>query len=125
MFENQLNQKLNYYLPTPATNNYEFVKSIGKVLLNDKILKDNIIRKDYKTKSLLKLIDDKDFNDNLEWINFNDFKKYINLIINDEENINLKDEAKFNILIKILDLNADEIKDEENAISLVLAIMIL
>jgi hypothetical protein len=45
-----INSKLKYYLPKRTTNNYDFVKSIWKVLLNDKILKNNIIRKDYKQK---------------------------------------------------------------------------
>ena len=53
-----INSKLNYYLPKKVTNNYSFIKSITKVIINDS-LKDSINwRKDYKTKSLLNLIED-------------------------------------------------------------------
>ena len=37
-----INSKLNYYLPKRTTNNYDFIKSIGKVLLNNKILNNDI-----------------------------------------------------------------------------------
>ena len=118
-----INSKLNYYLPKRTTNNYDFIKSNGKVLLNNKILNNNINRKDYKAKSLIKLIEDKDFNENLEWINFNDFKKYIKLVINDKDgNIILTEQVKLDLLNKILDIEEEEIKIEDpiNSINTIL-----
>ena len=117
-----INSKLNYYLPKRTTNNYDFIKSIGKVLLNNKILNNEINRKDYKTKSLIKLIEDKDFNENLEWINFNDFKKYIKLVINDEDDNILTEQVKLDLLNKILDIEEEEIKIEDpiNSINTIL-----
>ena len=58
-----LNDKISLYLPKKPTNNYNFVNSLSNVLCNQ--LNDNnnhIYRKDYKTKSLLKLIEEKYFN---------------------------------------------------------------
>lgn len=84
-----INSKLNYYLPKRATNNNYFLKSLGKVLLNNKIFNNNIIRKDYKTKILNKLIEDEDFNNNLKWVDYKDFIKYVNLIINEDDSNNM------------------------------------
>ena len=53
-------------MPKKPINNYNFVNSLSSVLCNQ--LNDNnnpIYRKDYKTKSLLKLIEERDFNNNL------------------------------------------------------------
>ena len=48
------------------------------------------------------------------WINFNEFKKYIIQVINEEDDNNLTKQVKLDLLIKILDIEADEIKVEEN-----------
>ena len=76
-------------------------------------MNNEINRKDYKTKSLIKLIEDKDFNKNLEWINFNNFKKYIKLVINDEDDNILTEQVKLDLLNKILDTEEEEIKIED------------
>ena len=58
-------------MPKKPTNNYNFVNSLSNVLCNQLIDNNNhIYRKDYKTKSLLKLIEEKDFNNKLEWVNY-------------------------------------------------------
>ena len=77
-----IKSKLNYYLPKKVTNNYSFIKSITKVLINDS-LKDFInYRKEYKTKALLNLIKDLDFNNNIHRINYDIIQKYVKLEIN-------------------------------------------
>ena len=105
-----INSKLNFYIPKKVTSNYSFVKSISKVLINDQ-LKDFInYRKDYKTKALINLIEDLDFNNNIHWISYDIIKKYLKLEINKNmENIS---EKELNLIYEnILDL--EEKKDEE------------
>ena len=74
-----LNAKISLYLPKKPTNNYNFINSLSNVLCNQ--LNDNnnnhICRKDHKTKSLLKLIEEKDFNNKLEWVNYDDVRNYL------------------------------------------------
>ena len=74
-----LNAKISLYLPKKSTNNYNFVNSLSNVLCNQLIDNNNnhIYRKDYKTKSLLKLIEEKDFNNKLEWVNYDDVRNYL------------------------------------------------
>ncbi len=65
-----MNSKLNFYLPKKATNNSSFIKSVSKVLLNEEFKGIYKVRKDQKTHSLIKLIEDFNFNDNLAWIDY-------------------------------------------------------
>ena len=85
-----LNAKISLYLPKKPTNNYNFVSSLNNVL-SYQLIDDNnhIYRKDYKTKSLLKLIEQKDFNNNLEWINYDDAQNHLSVCIKN----NYKDEV--------------------------------
>ena len=50
-----INSKFDYYLPKKQTNNFLFVKSVTKVLLNELHRDKYINRKDCKTKALIKL----------------------------------------------------------------------
>ena len=77
-----LNAKISLYLPKKPTNNYNFVSSLNNVL-SYQLIDDNnhIYRKDYKTKSLLKLIEQKDLNNNLEWINYDDAQNHLSVCI--------------------------------------------
>ncbi len=51
-------------------------------MINDNLFnKDNETRKYFKTKSHILLIDDLDFKNNLQWINFDLFNKYLEKII--------------------------------------------
>ena len=53
-----------------------------------------IYRKDYKTKSLIELIDDLDFNDNLSWISYEVIKKYLKKIINEKQDNQSEDQIQ-------------------------------
>ena len=62
----------------------------------------NIKRKDYETKSLLKIIDFQNFNDNLHWLSYKVFNKNLKQIIG----IDIKDESELNNIINnIKDIN--------------------
>lgn len=106
-FCESINSKLNY-LPKRATNNYSFAKSLSNILANDIIRKESIYRNDFKTKSLIKLIEDKDFNDNLNWVDFEEFKNYIKLIINEENKDILSENKIIEIINKIFDIENDQ-----------------
>ena len=84
-----VNSVLAFNLPKRVTNNKDFVKCISKILYIDSLENKTVKRKDYKTKALLKLIKDENLNSNLKWVSFEGFCKYLNLVIQDEnENIN-------------------------------------
>ena len=88
-----LNSKISLYLPKKVTDNYNFVSSLTKILSND-LIEDNakIFRKDYKTRTLLKLIDEMDLNNNLKWIEYENIKIYMRqIIIKNNEKLQNKD----------------------------------
>ena len=62
-----LNSKIPLYLPKKVTDNYNFISSLVKVIAND-LLDDNvkIFLKDYKTRTIMKLIDEIYLNNNFE-----------------------------------------------------------
>ena len=104
-----IKSKLNYYLPKKVTNNYSFIKSITKVLINDS-LKDFInCRKEYKTKALLNLITDLDFNNNIHRINYDIIQKYVKLEINKHME-NIKENEMIKQYETILELEEEEEK---------------
>ena len=98
-----INSKLDYFLPKRATNNLSFLDSISKVIINDEFRSDSIVRKDYKSKSLIYLIEDLKFNDNLNWIKYEMFEKYINIILKKENN-NINQEEIKNLFNKLYDI---------------------
>lgn len=42
-----INYKINYYLPKKIINNVDFVNSISKIIINSKFNKNEVIRKEY------------------------------------------------------------------------------
>ena len=82
-----INSKLNYYLPKKSTNNIDFLNSIMKLLSNSILNDKNIIRHDYVTRSIILLIEDLKFNDNLKWLNYDDLNSYLKKVINQFEKI--------------------------------------
>lgn len=84
-----LNRKINYYIPKKSTNCESFYNSIKKIFLNNLIKSDNIIKKDYKTRALISIINDLKLNNNYQWINFKIFKEYeMKIIKSFNENMN-------------------------------------
>ena len=75
-----LHSKINYYLPKRKTTVYNFIKSLENVIFNDTIKNNNIKRYDFKTRSLLILINKENLNNNIHWIDYEVFIKYLNAI---------------------------------------------
>lgn len=74
---------------------------MNNIFVNDAINNENNIRHDYKTKSLLLLIEKEHFNEEFKWITFEKFKYYLNLVIkNDNTEFEENDLEKF---IKTID----------------------
>ena len=109
-----LNSKFSFYLPKKESNNYNFVCSISSILSND-LLDNNkkIYRKDMKTKCLIKLIDDLDYNNNLEWVSYDTIKKYLKEIIN--KNIENEDDEQIeNIINYVAEEDEERINISDN-----------
>jgi len=119
-----VNGVLAHNLPKRVTNNNDFVKCISKILYLDSLEIKSLKRKDYKTRALLRLIRDENLNINLKWVSFDEFCKYLKLVIEDEnENINELEKNKLidnyiNLLNEDKDeINSDSISVDNNKIS--------
>ena len=119
-----VNGVLAHNLPKRVTNNNDFVKCISKILYLDSLEIKSLKRKDYKTRALLRLIRDENLNINLKWVSFDEFCKYLKLVIEDEnENINELEKNKLidnyiNLLNEDNDeINSDSISVDNNKIS--------
>ena len=87
-----LNSKISFNLPKKPTNNFNFVSALTNILTNE-IIDENrkIYRKDYKTKCLLKIINDLDLNNEISWVSYDIIKKSLNEILNnnyEEKSVN-------------------------------------
>ena len=84
-----LHSKLNYYTPKAAINSEQFVSSLRKIFLDNTIKTDCIKRNDFKTRAIIKIIQDLDLNNEPQWLDFKIFYKYENQIIkNINQNLN-------------------------------------
>ena len=68
-----INSKINYYLPKKLTSNVDFVNCINKLFINSKFNDSDIIRHDYVTKSLIKIIIDNKLDEHLKWVSYKDY----------------------------------------------------
>ena len=87
-----MNSKISFNLPKKPTNNFNFVTALTNILTNE-IIDENrkIYRKDYKTKCLLKIINDLDLNNEISWVSYDIIKKSLNEILNnnyEEKSVN-------------------------------------
>ena len=101
-----LHAKLNYFLPRHVTNQYNFVNSMNNILINDSIINSQIKRKDFKTKSLIMIVEKEKLNENFKWISYDKFKSYLKKIIDDNSKNNNQDEA--NNIMKLIDDDLEE-----------------
>ena len=85
-----LHSKINSYLPKYKTTVYNFIKSLENVIFNDTIKNISVKRYDFKTRSLLILIDKENLNNNVHWVDNEVFIKYLNAInLNNNSNSTL------------------------------------
>ena len=108
-----INSKINFYLPKKVTSNYDFINTLSNVFINNTFVNKTIKRHDYITKALIKIIQDENLNDKLNWISFAQFKsKEKNIISGRETNLEEDDIEK---LIELLnDFNLEEENEEYN-----------
>jgi len=113
-----INSKISFNLPKKQTNNFNFVSALSNILSNELIdANKKIYRKDYKTKCLLKIISDLDLNNTLTWISYDIIKKNLKEVINNKyEEISENDIQKYiNYIIEEDDENNGDIeKNIEN-----------
>ena len=60
------------YLPRKITNNVDFVNSISKVIINSKFNKNEVIRKDFITHSIISIMKKFKLNETPRWISYYD-----------------------------------------------------
>ena len=110
-----LHAKLNYFLPRHVTNQYNFVNAMKNILINDSIINSRIKRKDFKTKSLIMIIEKEKINEHFKWVTYEQFKLYLKKII-DENTENIKEDDSNN-LMKLFDNEfADILETNDNNI---------
>ena len=80
-----LNSHINFYLQKEPTSNADFINIISKRLINSKFTKKDIIRHDYTTRTIIKLINDLKLNDNPRWVKYNEYIEAHKQIINKYE----------------------------------------
>ena len=107
-----INSKINYNLPKKTIDNKNFISAITKIILNSTIENPEKNRNDYITKSLILLIDKTNFNKNLRWIDYSEFKDYLKAIIHN--NLEIVDEEESDNWINFL-YDIEE-KVEENRV---------
>ena len=86
--EESLHNKMNLYLPTNKITNTNFIISLRNVIINYKIKKEKIIRKDFVTRALIEY-SKKIKNNKFEWLKYDEFKNIEKKII--KESINSLD----------------------------------
>ena len=74
-------------MPKAATSSENFVLSLRKVLIDNSIKSNSLIRNDYKTRDIIKIIDD--YNLNVQRLDYKIFYNYENDIIkNNNKDLN-------------------------------------
>ena len=71
-----LHIKINFYIPKRATELKDFITSLKKLFLDKLIKSKGIIRKDFKSKALINLIQDLDLNSHCKWLDAKYFLDY-------------------------------------------------
>ena len=65
-----LHRKINFYLKKTSTISEMFSLAIKKILIDDYIRNDKTTRYDFRTRAILKIIEDFSLNEKSNWINF-------------------------------------------------------
>ena len=105
-----LNAKINSYLPKKIPYNNEFINCITKIFININTIGDKIIRHDYVSKTLIKLISDLNISNSPRWITYDEYIK-VNKTVTKTLSENLDDNNLEKLMSDINDLN---IEDEHN-----------
>ena len=86
-----IHAKINYFLPRHIETEFDFITCLNNVLLNNYINNSSIIRKDYKSRSLLYLIEKEEINNNFKWLDNSVFKSYLEAYLKEKLNNSERD----------------------------------
>ena len=102
------------FLPKKTIDNKNFITAISKIILNSTIENPDKNRNDFISKSLILLIDNIDFNKNLRWIEYSEFKKYLKTIIN--KNLDVTDNEIDKWIYFLYDIEDNNNKKEKDGV---------
>ena len=111
-----INSRINYYLPKRSANNADFVETLNKFLINHEFKENDIIRHDFVTPSLIYLIEEKNLNNNLKWIKYDEFIESNKYIVNKYEKF--EDDNQSKNLIKIINDIESENENENGGVDI-------
>lgn len=101
-------------MPKKTIDNKNFITAISKIILNSTIENPDKNRNDFISKSLILLIDNIDFNKNLRWIEYSEFKKYLKTIIN--KNLDVTDNEIDKWIYFLYDIEDNNNKKEKDGV---------
>ena len=113
-----IHSKINYFLPRHISTEYNFINTLNNVLISNHINNSNIIRKDFKSRSLINLIKNESINQKFQWLDNSLFKQYLTNYINNELKDNEKDENEN--LIKYIEEDENILNNEDNKDELII-----
>ena len=101
--------KINQYLPNKKITNINFINSKNSIIINCELKKDTIKRKDFVTRTFIKIAKKVKYNE-FTWIEYDYFKKIETDIIKDSNN-SLEVNALYDLIESLNNLN---IKSEQD-----------
>ena len=109
--EESMHSKINFYLGKKSTTNNMFINAVQNIFTSDELKKENLIRYDYVTQTLIALIETLKFNDSLRWISYDQYIKFNSLIIKKIKG-DIDSSAEENLINLINRLNIKESSEE-------------
>ena len=113
--EESMHSKINYYLDKKSTTNNMFINAVEKIFDSDDLKKENLIRYDYVTQTMIALIENLNINDDLKWISYDQYIEFNSIVIKKiKGDIDSNTEDKLINLINRLNIeeNSEDITDE-------------
>ena len=113
--EESMHSKINYYLYKKSTTNNMFINAVEKIFDSDDLKKENLIRYDYVTQTMIALIENLNINDDLKWISYDQYIEFNSIVIKKiKGDIDSNTEDQLINLINRLNIeeNSEDITDE-------------
>ena len=110
-----INSKINFYLPKKVTSNIDFVKSLTNLIVKSKFNNNEGKRKDFITRSIIVIINKFNLNTNPKWINCEEFKNVLTVIIKQNETYDNSNDLEL-LINDLMDLDINNPNDINNII---------
>ena len=110
-----MHSKINYYLDKKSTTNNMFINAVEKIFDSDDLKKENLIRYDYVTHTMIALNENLNINDDLKWISYDQYIEFNSIVIKKiKGDIDSNTEDQLINLINRLNIeeNSEDITDE-------------